>query len=113
MSVRDLAPDVLSKIMGLIINLRNLNCKLERNVLKDSSIVMPRPSIRRAKIASFLTYWLDVASVLLGIEITNKCLKMIITFIFGKIKYITKNKYLKFKTFLNVEHCLCINLKEF
>ena len=37
MSVRDLAPDVLSKIMGLIINLRNLNCKLERNVLKDSS----------------------------------------------------------------------------
>ena len=76
-------------------------------------IVMPRPSIRRAKIASFLTYWLDVASVLLGIEITNKCLKMIITFIFGKIKYITKNKYLKFKTFLNVEHCLCINLKEF
>ena len=76
-------------------------------------IVMPRPSIRRAKIASFLTYWLDVASVLLGIEITNKCLKMIITFIFGKIKYITKNKYLKFKTFLNVEHCLCINLIEF
>ena len=74
---------------------------------------MPRPSIRRAKIASFLTYWLDVASVLLGIEITNKCLKMIITFIFGKIKYITKNKYFKFKTFLNVEHCLCINLKEF
>ena len=74
---------------------------------------MPRPSIRRAKIASFLTYWLDVASVLLGIEITNKCLKMIITFIFGKIKYITKNKYLKFKIFLNVEHCLCINLKEF
>ena len=37
MLVRDLAPDVLSKIMGLIINLRNLNCKLERNVLKDSS----------------------------------------------------------------------------
>ena len=73
----------------------------------------PRHAVIRAKIASFLTYWLDVASVLLGIEITNKCLKMIITFIFGKIKYITKNKYLKFKTFLNVEHCLCINLKEF
>ena len=73
----------------------------------------PRHAVIRAKIASFLTYWLDVASVLLGIEITNKCLKMIITFIFGKIKYITKNKYLKFKTFLNVKHCLCINLIEF
>ena len=46
----------------------------------------PRHAIIRAKIASFLTYWLDVASVLLGIEITNKCLKIIITFIFGKIK---------------------------
>ena len=74
---------------------------------------MPRPSIRRAKIASFLTYWLDVASVLLGIEITNKCLKMIITFIFGKIKYITINKYLKSKLFLNIEYCLCINVIEF
>ena len=60
---------------------------------------MPRPSIRRAKIASFLTYWLDVASVLLGIEITNKCLKMIITIIFGKIKYITKKNILNLKHF--------------
>ena len=94
-----------------------MNCNSEAQAASKSyqpkTIVMPRPSIRKAKIASFLTYWLDVASVLLGIEITNKCLKMIITFIFGKIKYITKNKYLKFKTFLNVEHCLCINLKEF
>ena len=76
-------------------------------------MLIPRHAVIRAKIASFLTYWLDVASVLLGIKITNKCLKMIIMLIFGKIKYITKNKYLKFKTFLNVEYCLCINLIKF
>ena len=59
MSVRDLAPDVLSKIMGLIINLRNLNSKLERNVFKDS--------IAKVVFVSSILSWIFLISLFFSI----------------------------------------------
>ena len=60
----------------------------------------------RAKWASFLTYSLDVASVLPGMKITNKCFEIIMTYFLKNL--INNKKYiLNLKLFFNLEHCLC------